>query len=224
MKVVNSNEKENVISVTGYGRLFIDPNYLNISISLGCRSNNMKTSLEGINSNMKELFELIKQYNIEENLVHVVDLRFGPEYEWKNNVNEFMGYDVDQKINIEMDVTKENEEKARKIIGEIASLKFLNDCDIEYGLKNKKKHLETVRELSFKNALEKAEQYAALADVRIVKANTISDRDSGTVYSRSNSRLEEDAEYSAEASDSYLPAGRKIVLENTVYVTFDIAK
>lgn len=224
MKVLNTNERENVISVTGYGKLFVEPNYLNISISLGCRSNNMKTSLEGINSNMRELFELIKRHSIEENLVHIVDLRFGPKYEWKNNVHEFLGYDVDQKVNIEMDVTKENEEKARKIIGEIASLKFLNDCDIDYGLKNKQKHLETVRELSFNNALEKAEQYATLAGVRIVKANTISDRDSVSVYSRSNSRMEDEAEYSSEVSDSYLPAGRKIVLENTVYVTFDIAK
>jgi uncharacterized protein YggE len=174
---------------------------------------------------MKELFELIKLCNIEEDWVHIVDLRFGPEYEWKNNVHEFLGYDVAQKINIEMDATKENEENARKIIGEIASLKFLNNCDIDYGLYNRKKYLENVRELSFKNALEKAEQYAALAGVRIVKANTITDRDSVGVYSRSNSRMSEDVESRmSETSDSYLPTGRKIVLENTVYVTFDIAK
>ena len=225
MKVVTMNDnKENVISVTGFGRLFVEPNYLNISISLACRSNNMKSSLEGINSNMKELYKLIERYHIEENFVHVMDLRFGPKYEWKKDVHEFLGYDIDQKVNIEMDVTKENEEKARKIIGDIASLNFLKDCDIEYGLKNKKKHLETVREMSFKNALEKAEQYAALADVRIVKANTITDRDSVGVYSRSNSNYDEEAEYSMSDSESYLPTGRKIVLENTVYVIFDIAK
>jgi len=221
---MNIVEKGNIISVTGYGRLFVDPNYLNISISLACRSNNMKSSLEGINSNMRELYKLIKRYHIEENLVHVVDLSFGPKYEWKNDVYEFKGYDVDQKVNIEMDVTKENEEKARKIISDIASLNFLRDCDIEYGLKNKKKHLETVRELSFKNALEKAEQYAALASVRIIKANTISDQDAVGEYSRSNSRRHEYAVECEEASDSYLPKGRKIVLENTVYVTFDIEK
>jgi len=224
MKAANINEKENVISVTGYGRLFVDPNYLNISISLACRSNNMKSSLEGINSNMRELYKLIKKYHIEEKLIHVVDLSFGPKYEWKNDVYEFKGYDVDQKVDIEMDVTKENEEKARKIIGDIASLNFLRDCNIEYGLRNKKRHLETVRELSFKNALEKAEQYAALAEVRIVKANTITDKDSVGVYSRSNSRMNDDVEYCMDTPDSYLPKGRKIVLENTVYVTFDIDK
>ena len=224
MKVVSTNEKENVISVTGYGKLFIEPNFLNIFISLACRSNNMKSSLEGINSNMKELFELIKQYNIEENWVHVVDLSFGPKYEWKKEVHEFLGYDVNQKVNIEMDATRENEENARKVISEIASLKFLNDCDIQYGLKNKKKYLETVRELSFKNAVDKAEQYAALASVRIIKANSITDRDSVGVYSRSNSQMNEDADYCMTDSDSYLPTGRKIVLENTVYVVFDIAK
>ena len=219
------NERENIISVTGYGRLFIDPNYLQIYISLACRSNNLKSSLEGINSNMKELFEILKQNNVKENMVHIVDLSFGPKYEWKKDVRQFMGYDVDQKINIEMDATKKNEEKAKKIIGDIVSLNFLKDCNIEYGLKNKKKHLETVRELSFNNAVEKAEQYAALAKVRIVKANTITDRDSVGEYSRSNSRIDE-AECCMEEPDSgsYLPSGRKIVLENTVYVTFDIEK
>jgi len=219
------NERENIISVTGYGRLFIDPNYLKIYISLACRSNNLKSSLEGINSNMKELFEILKQNNIKENMVHIVDLSFGPKYEWKKDVRQFMGYDVDQKVNIEMDATKKNEEKAKKIIGDIVSLNFLKDCNIEYGLKNKKKHLETVRELSFNNAVEKAEQYAALAKVRIVKANTITDRDSVGEYSRSNSRIDE-AECCMEEPDSgsYLPSGRKIVLENTVYVTFDIEK
>jgi uncharacterized protein YggE len=218
------NGKENIISVTGYGRLFVEPNYFTISISLGCRSNDMKTSLEGINSNMRELFRLIEQYKIEEKRVHIVNLRFGPKYEWKKDVYEFLGYDVDQDVEIELDVKIENEEKAKKLIGEITVLRFLKDCSIEYGLKNKKKHLETVRELSFKNAVEKAEQYAALAGVRIVKANTITDKDSVGEYSRSNSRMDEDVECFMESSDSYLPKGRKIVLENTVYAIFDIEK
>jgi len=219
------NGKENIISVAGYGRLFVEPNYLKIYISLACRSGYMKTSLDSINANMFELFELIKKHNIKENLVNIVDLSFGPEYEWKNNVREFLGYDVNQRVNIEMEATKKNEEKAQKIIGDIASLKFLKDCNIEYGLKNKKKYLETVRELSFNNAVEKAEQYAELAKVRIIKANTITDRDSVGEYSRSNSRMD-DVEYCMAESDSgsYLPSGRKIVLENTVYVTFDIEK
>ena len=217
-------EKENIISVTGYGRLFIEPNFLKIFISLACRSNNMKSSLEGINSNMQELFELIKQHSIKESMVHIVDLSFGPQYEWRKDERVFLGYDVDQRVNIELDATKKNEEKAKKIIGDIVSLKFLKDCNIEYGLKNKKKHLETVRELSYKNALEKAEQYATLAGLRIIKANTITDRDSVGEYSRSNSQMNEDVEYCMAESDSYLPTGRKIVLENTVYVTFDIEK
>jgi len=36
--------------------------------------------------------------------------------------------------------------------------------------------------------------------------------------------MNEDAEYCMDDPDSYLPTGRKIVLENTVYVTFDIDK
>jgi uncharacterized protein YggE len=223
MDFMNITEKENVIFVTGYGRLFVEPNYINISISIGCRSNSMKISLEGVNADMKQLFEIIAHYKVDESLVHVVDLSLSPKYEWKKEVHEFLGYDVDQKVNIEMDATKENQDKAQKIIGEITSLKFLNDCDIEYGLKKKKEFLEKVRKLSFENAVEKAEQYAKLAGVRIIKANTIIDQDAVGEHTRHSSNFMEDAICESE-SDSYLPNGRKIVLENRVHVTFDIDK
>ena len=155
-------------------------------------------------------------------MINIVDLKFGPKYEYKNNVNQFLGYDVDQKVDIEFEVNRDNEDKASKIIGEITSLRYLSTCNIEYGLKNKKEYLAAVRELSFNNALEKAEQYATLAGVRIVKANVITDRDAVNEYSRSNSKfIADDIEYN---QDSYLPKGKKIVLENKVYVTFDIEK
>ena len=95
-----------------------------------------------------------------------------------------------------MDATKENEEKAKRILGLITSLKYLYNCDITYGLRNKKKYLDIVRELSYKNAVGE--------------------------YSRGNSEIITD-DINLE-SDSYLPNGRKIVLENRVNVTFDIGK
>ena len=95
-----------------------------------------------------------------------------------------------------MDATKENEEKAKRILGLITSLKYLYNCNIKYGLRNKKKYLDIVRELSYKNAVGE--------------------------YSRGNSEIITD-DINLE-SDSYLPNGRKIVLENRVNVTFDIGK
>jgi uncharacterized protein YggE len=219
---MNITERENIISVTGYGRLFIEPNFLTLHISIGCRSYTMKASLDSVNADMKGLLKIISSCKLDKKFVHIVDLDFSPEYEWKNNIREFLGYDVNQRVNIEIDATKENEEKAKNIISEITSLKYFYACNIEYGLKNKNKYIETVRELSFKNAVEKAEQYAALAGVRIVKANTIKDMDSVNEYSRSNSHSCDEAPH--YISDSHLPKGRKIVLENTVYVTFDIEK
>jgi uncharacterized protein YggE len=221
-------ERENYISVTGHGRLFVDPNYIRISVSLACLSESMKLSLDSINSDMKQFFGIMDKNKIERNLAHVVDLSFGPDYQYnaKTEIRVFRGYRVDQKVCIEMDVTKENEEKAVKIIGRIYDLKFLSCCNIEYGLNNKKTYLPTVRELSLKNAIEKAEQYASLAGVRIIKVNTITENEPGSGYSR-NYNYPAAAESSPACdseSDSYLPNGRKIVLENTVYVIFDIEK
>jgi uncharacterized protein YggE len=217
------SEKNNIISVTGYGRVFVAPNYLNISVNIACRANSMKVAHEGVNDDMKKLFEIVDKYGIEHKYVHIVNLSFSPKYEWTEEQGRvFVGYDVDQSVNIEIDATKENEEKAMRILGLITSLKYLTGCDINYGLRNKQEWLAKVRELSFNNAKEKAEQYAALADVRIVKANTISDMDTVGQYTRSDSNSGSGDE--VDNDDSYLPTGQKIVLENKVYVTFDIAK
>jgi uncharacterized protein YggE len=112
---MNIVEKENIISVTGYGRLFVEPNYLTIYISIGCRSNTMKSSLDGVNDDMKKLFEMVKSCKIDKKYVHIVDLDFGPKYEWKKDERQFVGYEANQKINIELNATKENEEKQKKL-------------------------------------------------------------------------------------------------------------
>jgi len=95
-----------------------------------------------------------------------------------------------------------------------------------YGLKNKKEHLSKVRELSFLDALKKAEQYAKLAGIKIIGTNTISDIEPVSEYSRSNSNASYECEETTidSTDDAYLPRGKKIVLENKVFVTFDIGK
>jgi uncharacterized protein YggE len=214
------SDKENVISVTGYGRLFISPNYLTISASISCCTADMKASFMALNNDMKDFFEIVNRYEIDKKHVQVVDLDFGPEYKYENGLNKFLGHKVTQRVNIELDATKENQEKAKRILGLIPSLKYLHSCDISYGLRNKKKYLEQVRELSFKNATEKAEQYAQLSHAKIIKINSITDKDAVGEYSRGNSSMPpDDIDLN---DDSILPNGQKIVLENRIYVTFDI--
>ena len=214
------SEKENVISITGYGRIFTDPNYFTISVSICCCTSDMKSSFMALNDDLQQFFEIVNRYEIAKKYIHVVDLDFGPKYEYKNGLTKFIGHEVSQKINIELDATNENQEKAKRILGLIPSLKYLKSCDIKYGLRDKKKYLDMVRELSFKNASEKAEQYAHLANVKIIKINSLTDQDAVNEYSRGNSAMHSDDYESDE--NSILPNGRKIVLENRVYVTFDI--
>ena len=216
------SEKENVISVTGYGRIFTNPNYFTISVSICCCTSNMKSSFMALNDDMKQFFEIVNRYEIAKKCIQVVDLDFGPKYEYKNGSNKFIGHEVSQKINIEIDATNENQEKAKRILGLIPSLKYLNSCGIKYGLRDKRKYLDMARELSFKNALEKAELYANLAKVKIIKINSLFDQSAVNEYSRGNSQVTTDESEANIEPDSYLPNGKKIVLENKVSVKFDI--
>jgi uncharacterized protein YggE len=216
-------EKEYIISITGYARIFVKPNYFTINISIEDISVDMDIARNSVNEDMTSLFRLVESIGINKKEVNVVDLSFEPKYEWVKNTNKFIGYKVEQQVIIEMDATTENEEKAKKLVSRITGvLHNLSQCQINYALRNKKDHLSKVRELSFLDALAKAEQYAKLAGVKIVGTNTISDIEPIAEYSRHNSY---DAGPNTEIDDnSYLPTGQKIVLENKVFVTFDIGK
>jgi uncharacterized protein YggE len=183
----------------------------------------MENSLSRINDDMASLYRLTESVGIKKDIVKVVDLSFDLRYEWKRNEYVFVGYQVEQQVTIEMEVTSENETMARTFVSRITGLlSNMKQCQIRYGLKNKKEHLSKVRELSFLDALEKAEQYAKLAGIKIVGTNTISDIEPVQEYSRSNASSEEPLMGSDE--DTNLPNGKKIVLENKVFVTFDIGK
>ena len=218
-------EKEYIISITGYSRIFVKPNYFTIDISMECISNTMENSLGKINEDMASLYRLTELIGINKDIVNVVDLNFDLEYEWKNKAYVFVGYKVEQQVTIEMEVTNENEAKAKTFVSRIAGLlSNMKQCKINYGLKNKKEHLSKVRELSFLDALEKAEQYAKLAGIKIVGTNTISDIEPVEEYSRSNVAYECHESAMDSADETNLPNGKKIVLENKVFVTFDIGK
>ncbi len=219
-----SKEKEYVISITGYSKIFIKPNYFTIDISLECISNTMENALNQINDDMASIYRLTEMVGMKKDIVNVVDLNFDLEYEWKNKSYVFIGYKVEQQVTIEMDVTNENETMAKTFISRItALLSNMKKCKINYGLKNKKEHLSKVRELAFLDAQEKAEQYAKLAGVKIVGTNMISDAEPTEEYSRSNVLYESSLEIGS-AEDTNLPNGKKIVLENSVFVIFDIEK
>lgn len=217
-------EKEYIISITGFSRFFVKPNYFTIDISMECISDTMDNSLEKINEDMSSLYRLTELVGIKKEIVNVVDLNFDLEYEWKKNTYVFIGYKVEQQVTIEMDVTTENETMAKTFISRISGLlSNMKHCKINYNLKNKKEHLSKVRALAFIDAQEKAEQYAKLANVKIVGTNTISDIEPIQEYSRSNELYEYDT-IAGSSEETNLPNGKKIVLESKVFVVFDIGK
>jgi uncharacterized protein YggE len=217
-------EKEYVISITGYSRIFVKPNYFTINVTMGCISDTMDTSLEKINEDMASIYRLTELVGIKKEIVNVVDLNFNLDYEWKANAYVFVGYKVEQEVTIEMDVTPENEAMAKTFISRITVLlSNMKQCAINYNLKNKKEHLSKVRELAFIDAKEKAEHYAKLANIKIVGTNTISDIEPIQEYSRSNELYESDSMADSK-EETNLPNGKKIVLESRVFVVFDIGK
>lgn len=217
-------KQEYTISVTGSSITSVKPDYFTIGISLENISDTMNQSLEQINRDMASLFRLVESVGIKKESVKVVNLDFDLAYEWKKQLRVFVGYSVEQDIEIGMDVTPENELMAKTLVSQATDvLTNTRRCVVSYKLKNKKENLRKVREQAFTDAQEKAEQYASLAKVRLVGVNTISD------VAPFDESYESNMLYTCESSyglseGTTLPDGKETTLESKVFVVYDIEK
>jgi uncharacterized protein YggE len=217
--VMNMQSNLSTISVSGSGRIMAEPDFLKITVSISCVSKNMKIAQQSVNEDIHKLMDILNKYKVDKDSIHNVDLTFTPKYEWENNSHVFKGQEIKQIISIQFNIGNNTDELAGKILDEITTLQYVSDCDVNYGLVNDTALYEKARELSFKNAKMKAEHYAKLGGLKIVKTQSISDEATVQITVRD---YEPDTKC-CEAMDTgstYLPSGRQLEVENTIFVVF----
>ena len=178
-----------IISVQGAVKLSVLPDNIKIHIGIQHTAKTIKEAQMEVNKNIKMLLDLFKKYKIENVQTHI--LNFSPNYEWKEKKHVLIGQNVEQGLIVTINDLDKNIQKAKdlidKITMDIKSMYFR----ISFGINDHKKILKQARDLAYKNALEKAKQYAKLANLEIIKIIKISEfepRDVDYDYYSSNER------------------------------------
>lgn len=209
--------KTSLISVVGNGHIEVEADVLEIWLTIHKTTETLKQSQEEVNIIVNNILKLLKENNINKKNIHTASIEFEPNYTWKNNSKVYIGQKVEQKLVCVVDNIKNNVNKVIKILDNITVDNNSIMLNLHFGIKEKREMVIRCRELAYQDGLEKANKYAELAGLKIIKAVKISENESRSYYNRDDS-----AEYCCEMesieSSTNLPMGK---VEKTMQLYMD---
>jgi uncharacterized protein YggE len=163
------------ITVTGIGTVFAQPDMVQMSVSLSNVARTTRQAQIEVNKMIKQVIDILNEAGIEERNIRTTSLRFNSEYEWRGNRRILTGQKVEQIITFSVNGIKENTEKAPEILDKITQVSNIKLNQINFRISDNSALFAESRELAYQEALAKAEQYAKLSGLKIVKVLNISE-------------------------------------------------
>jgi len=210
-------KNQSTISVFGTGTVSVQPDVIQMSITLSNVAQTTKKAQEEVNKMVKQALNILKEAKIEDKNINTASLTFNSEYEYTSR-RILVGQKAQQTITFSIEDITNDTEKASWIIDQLIQINGIELNQVNYRVKNTAEYYVKSRELAYQKAVEKANQYAELSKLKIVKVLSISDQGTQQI-SPMNNRLSrqfaEDTALLSEASAStVLPIGEMEITTN----------
>jgi uncharacterized protein YggE len=176
---------------------------------------------EEVSNMVRQTMSILKEANIEDKNINTASLTFNSEYEYHPNGRTLVGQKAQQSITFSIEDIIANNEKVSGIIDRLIQINGIELNQISYSVKNTTEYYVRSRELAYKKAVEKANQYAELSNLRIIKVLSITDQGNQQVLPMSNRSNQPmfDAEMAAGSDAStILPIGELEITTNILVV------
>jgi len=165
---------------------------------------------------VRQALNILKEANIEDKNINTASLSFSSEYEYTNK-RTLIGQRAEQRITFSIEDI--NNDKASEIIDKLIQINGIELNQVNFSVKNPADYFVRSRELAFQKALEKAEQYAELSKLKIIKVLSVTDQGTQQVSPMSNRLLNQrfmaDTMMAAqEAASTILPIGELEITTN----------
>lgn len=205
------SNNQSTVSVIGTGTVSVNPDMVNMSISLSRTAPTTQRAQEEISRMVRQALEILKSMDIEDKDISTASLTFNPEYEYSLNRRVLIGQRATQTITFSINDIQSDSEKASQIIDRLVQINGIELNSMNFNVKNNTEHFIKSRELAFRKAEEKAQQYAELSGLKVVKVLSVSD-DGNQQFMPANNRMmvyaqEEMAVSKDMAGSTVLPAG-----------------
>jgi uncharacterized protein YggE len=211
------NEKsQSTITVFGTGTVLAQPDLIQMTITLSNTAQTTKAAQEEVSRMVRQALAILKNESIEDKNISTTSLSFYSEYEYISR-RVLIGQKAEQRISFSIDDITTDSEKTSRIIDQLIMINGIELNQINFSVKNNTEFFVRSRELAYQKAVDKANQYAELSKLKIVKVLSISEEGYQQI-SPMNNRLMNNMLYEMEqaAADS---AGSTIVPAGELEIT-----
>jgi uncharacterized protein YggE len=198
---------QSTISVLGTGTVLVQPDMIQMMITLSNVAQTTKEAQEEVSRMVRQALGILKEADIEDRNISTASLTFRSEYEYTTR-RILIGQRAEQVIAFSIEDIGNNDEKVSGIIDRLIQINGIELNQVNFSVKNNAEHFAKSRELAFQKAVEKANQYAELANLKIIKVLSITDESSPqfSPAPRLSNVMYDSAEASASGSTA-LPSG-----------------
>jgi len=209
-------QNQSTISVYGTGSVSVQPDVIQMSITLSNVAQTTKAAQEEVNRMVRQTLKVLKDAGIEDKNINTASLTFNSEYEYTTK-RILIGQRVQQSITFSIENIDSDNEKASWIIDQLIQINGIELNQVNYSVKNTTEYYIKSRELAYKKALEKANQYAELSKLKIARVLSISDQGTQQVSPMSNmfkNQLADAMMAQESAASTALPIGELEITTN----------
>jgi len=213
-------QNQSTISVFGTGTVLAQPDMIQMTITLSNVAQSTRTAQEAVNRMVRQALEILKNNGIEDKNISTTSLTFRSEYEYTTRrilvgqrAEQILTFSID---NINNDI--ENE-KVSRIIDQLIQINGIEMNQISFGVKNNTEYFVRSRELAYQKAVEKANQYAELSNLKIKRVLSITEevQQHYAPINRFSNQLAY-AEASRDVGSTIVPAGELEITTNILVV------
>ncbi|MDR0638302.1 MAG: SIMPL domain-containing protein [Spirochaetaceae bacterium] len=179
-----------------------------MNISLSKVSQTTRQAQEEVTNMVRQALQVLKDLEIEDKNISTASLRFNPEYEWENNRRILVGQKAEQIITFSINNINNNVEKISKIIDQLIQINGIELNQMNFSVKDNRELFINSRELAYQKAVEKANQYAELSGLKIIKILSISEGENQQISQRNNMQSNQlMAEAAVVSGSTVVPTG-----------------
>jgi uncharacterized protein YggE len=216
-----SRKNQSTISVFGTGTVLAQPDIVQMGITLSNVANTTKMAQDEVNKMVRQALAVLKNAGIEDKNIMTASLTFRSEHEYTPR-RILIGQRAEQSISFSVEIEK-NSERVSEIIDRLIQINGLELNQINFGVKNNTDYFVKSRELAFQKALEKANQYAELSNLKIIKVLKISE-DANQQISPLSNRLTRnsmaDEIAAGSAADSTMVPMGELEITTRIFIEF----
>jgi uncharacterized protein YggE len=210
-------QNQSTISVFGTGAVSVQPDVIQLSVTLSKVAPTTKAAQEEVSRMVRRALAMLKEAGIEDKNINTASLTFNSEYEYTTR-RVLIGQKAEQRITFSIEGITDADEKVSGIIDQLIQINGIELNQIVFSVKDPSEYYAKSRELAFKKALEKANQYAELSGLAIAKVLSVSDQGTLQVSPMSNRMMNQqvfDAAYETKAlALTILPIGELEITTN----------